>query len=133
MRMYRLAALTVAATLAATALPALAGPVGSGLLAPALAGQTSVGAALANGTGGPPPPGGGSYSHAVYSQVTISGQPGGSGSQSVNTGQYAGPPCWIEPRFTGANSWHRGDPVALTASGDADEYWWWFGAQEPAF
>lgn len=124
MRMYRLATLAAAAALAATA-----------LASPALA-RTSAGAAqaapLAGGTGGPPPPGGGSYSHAVYSHITISGEPGGSG-QSVNTAQYPGPPCWIEPRFTGANSWHPGDPVALTAAGDADEYWWWFGAQEPAF
>jgi hypothetical protein len=115
--MFRVAALTAAAALAATA-----------LAAPALAQQAAPG-----GTGGPPPPGGGSFSHAVYSHITIAGEPGGNDSQGINSGSYAGPPCWIEARFTGGNSWHPGDPVALTSTGDADEYWWWFGAQEPAF
>lgn len=115
MRMYRLATLPVAAALVAT-----------GLLAPALA-QSAGG-----GTGGPPPPGGTSYAHTIYSDITITGKPGG-GGQGINVGQYTGPPCWIEPRFTGGNSWHKGDPIALTAGGDADEYWWWFGSVEPEF
>jgi hypothetical protein len=121
MRMHRLATLTAAALVTA-ALPALAG---AGWLAPALAQQA------ARGSGGPPPPpGGGSYTHAVYSQVHITGDTVSGGAVSS---QYQGPPCWLEPRFPGSNSWHRGDPVVYTPNGDADEYWWWFSTQEPSF
>jgi hypothetical protein len=121
MRIRRAATLTVAAALAAAALPALAA-----------AGQARAVAAPA-GSGGPPPPGGGgTYAHAVYSHIQIAGGPGGQG-MTINTGDYSGPPCWIEPRFTGGNSWQRGDPIALTPAGDADEYWWWFAGQEPGF
>jgi hypothetical protein len=37
----------------------------------------------------------------------------------------------VEPRFTGADSYHKGDPQP-SATGDADSYWWWFVGQEPA-
>lgn len=130
MRMHRLATLTVAAALAATAAPALAGPAGSGLLAPALAQRTSAGAGQASAAGGPPPPGG-AFSHQVFSQITINQQGGGGGGGIASP--YPGPPCWLEPRFTSNQSWQRGDPVALTSTGDADEYWWWFAAAEPDF
>jgi hypothetical protein len=80
---------------------------------------------------GPPPPGGGTYAHAVYSHITITGQ--GGGGPAVSTAQYFGPPCWLEPRFPGTRSWQPGDPVTLTAAGDADEYWWWFAQQQPQF
>jgi len=38
----------------------------------------------------------------------------------------------MEPRFTGANSWHRGDPQPAP-NYDADSYWWWFAQLEPSF
>lgn len=132
MRTYRLAALAIASALAAAAALALAGPVGPGWLATALAQRAAAQTLGApRGTGGPPPPGGGSYSHAVFSQVKITGDTTGGGG--ISSSQYQGPPCWLEPRFTGGQSWQPGDPVAYTPAGDADEYWWWFGQQEPAF
>jgi hypothetical protein len=79
--------------------------------------------------GPPPPPGGPTFSHTVFSQVTVGGsgaRPGGSGTRS-----FVPAPCWLEPRFTGANSFHPGDPQEpLSATFDADTYWWWFAQQE---
>jgi len=76
-------------------------------------------------------PAGGSpaYSHFAYSQVRVKG--------NVNPGALTSPtaytpaPCWVEPRFTGSNSYHQGDPQP-SATGDADSYWWWFVGQQPA-
>jgi hypothetical protein len=121
MRNRRLAAVAVTASLAA--LTGLAQAVPAFSPAPAAA-------AVEGGTGGPPPPPGNSYAHAVYSTIQIDGNPTPPG---INTGHYHLPPCWLEPRFTGGQSWQPGDPVALTSSGDADEYWWWFAQQEPNF
>jgi len=69
------------------------------------------------------------YSHFAYSQVRVKG--------NVNPGALTSPtaytpaPCWVEPRFTGAQSYHQGDPQP-SATGDADSYWWWFVGQQPA-
>jgi hypothetical protein len=122
MRNRHLAAVAVTASLAALTGLAQAVPP----LSPAPAA-----AAVQGGTGGPPPPRGGSYAHSVYAQITITGDH--TGGNSINIANYPGPRCWLVPRFTGAQSWQPGDPIALTPSGDADEYWWWFAQIEPAF
>lgn len=89
-------------------------------------------AAPAAGAAGPQPPspGGLGYWHAAYSHVHISGNalPGLPAGVPV-----AVPPCWLEPRFTGALSWHPGDPALPPGNSyDAETYWWWFaGQQEP--
>jgi hypothetical protein len=75
------------------------------------------------------PAGGPVYSHFAYSQVSVTGDtnPAALGSPTA----YTPAPCWVEPRFTGADSYHTGDPQP-SATGDADSYWWWFAGQEPA-
>jgi hypothetical protein len=83
----------------------------------------------ARAAGGPPaPPGGPTFSHEVFSQVQIGGntRKGGSGTRA-----FVPAPCWMEPRFTGAQSWHQGDPQEpFSPTFDADTYWWWFAAKE---
>ena len=76
-----------------------------------------------------PSGGGPQFSHLAYSQVTIGGNadPGLLGSPAA----YTPAPCWLEPRFTGGNSYHPGDPQP-SPNGDADSYWWWFASQQPA-
>jgi hypothetical protein len=63
------------------------------------------------------PAGGPAFSHFAYSQVRVTGDvsPGALGSPTA----YTPAPCWVEPRFTGANSYHPGDPQP-SATGDAD-------------
>jgi hypothetical protein len=104
---------------AAAACAALAGP------APALA----RGASGAAGHAAAGPAGGPVYSHFAYSHVSVTGDANASALGSP--GSYTPAPCWVEPRFTGANSYHSGDPQP-SATGDADSYWWWFVGQEPA-
>jgi hypothetical protein len=108
MRTRLLTSITVIAAAAA-----LAGP-GQGV--PALAQRAA-------------PAGGPVYSHLAYSRIQITGDtnPGALASPAA----YTPAPCWVEPRFTGANSYHPGDPQP-SATGDADSYWWWFAGQEPA-
>ena len=87
------------------------------------------GASLAAGQAPAAPSGGGPvYSHFAYSQVSISGDtsPGAVGGPAA----YTSAPCWVEPRFTGGDSWHAGDPQP-SPTGDADSYWWWFVGQQP--
>jgi hypothetical protein len=104
---------------------AVAALAGLGQTVPALA----QGAALAARQAATAPAGGPVYSHFAYSHVAVTG--------NVNPGALASPtaytpaPCWVEPRFTGADSYHKGDPQP-SATGDADSYWWWFVGQEPA-
>jgi hypothetical protein len=99
-------------------------------LGPAVA--ASAQGAAGHQAGGPPPPGGGTYAHTIYSKIDINGS--GPGGGSVDTGQYQGPACWLEPRFTGAQSWQKGDPQQpYNDSSDADTYWWWFATLEPGF
>ena len=74
-------------------------------------------------------PAGGGYSHFAYSRVSVTGNTS-PGSLAAPTA-YTPAPCWVEPRFTGADSYHAGDPQP-SATGDADSYWWWFVGQEPA-
>jgi len=76
-----------------------------------------------------PAGGGPAFSHFAYSQVSVTGDtnPGALGSPTA----YTPAPCWVEPRFTGADSYHKGDPQP-SATGDADSYWWWFVGKEPA-
>jgi hypothetical protein len=76
-----------------------------------------------------PAAGGPAFSHFAYSRVQVTGNvnPGALGSPTA----YTPAPCWVEPRFTGTNSYHQGDPQP-SATGDADSYWWWFVGQEPA-
>jgi len=92
----------------------------------ALAGLGQSVPALAQGS---LPAGGPAFSHFAYSRVQVTGDvsPGSLGSPAA----YTPAPCWVEPRFTGANSYHAGDPQP-SATGDADSYWWWFVGQEPA-
>jgi hypothetical protein len=122
MRTRRLVALLAGGT-AVTALTALTALAPA---APALAQRTAPAVPLI--TGGPGPPGGPTYSHTVFSDVTINGQQGGA---AVDT-TYLPAPCWLEPRFTGAQSYMAGDPQP-SATRDADSYWWWFLQQEPLF
>ena len=76
-----------------------------------------------------PARGGPAFSHFAYSQVRVKGNlnPGALNSPTA----YTPAPCWVEPRFTGTNSYHQGDPQP-SATGDADSYWWWFVGQQPA-
>jgi hypothetical protein len=69
------------------------------------------------------------FSHFAYSRVRITGDasPGALGGPTA----YTPAPCWVEPRFAGTNSYHKGDPQP-SPTGDADSYWWWFVGQEPA-
>ena len=108
MRTRLLASITLAAACAALA--------GLGQSVPALA-QGSL------------PAGGPAFSHFAYSRVQVTGDvgPGTLGSPAA----YTPAPCWVEPRFTGTNSYRAGDPQP-SATGDADSYWWWFVGQEPA-
>ena len=76
-----------------------------------------------------PAGGGGSFSAFAYSQVSVSDN--ASPGALINPTSYVPAPCWMEPRFTGANSYHAGDPQP-SATGDADSYWWWFASQQPA-
>ena len=112
--------LTSMALLAAVAVAAL----GQGT--PALAqraGPAARQAAAAPAGSGP------AYSSFAYSQVGVTGDvnPGALGNPTA----YTPAPCWVEPRFTGADSYRKGDPQP-SATGDADSYWWWFVGQEPA-
>lgn len=93
---------------------------------PALAQPAAVGArqAAAAASGGGPV-----FSAFAYSQVSVTGDANSSALGSPTA--YAPAPCWVEPRFTGADSYHQGDPQP-SATGDADSYWWWFVGQEPA-
>ncbi len=113
MRTRLLVAVTLSTALAASA--ALAGAVPAG---PALAARTARAA----------PAGGPGYSAFAYSNVTIGGNatPGALGGPAT----YLPAPCWVEPRFTGGNSYHAGDPQP-SPTGDADDYWWWFASQQP--
>jgi hypothetical protein len=76
-----------------------------------------------------PAGGGPAFSHFAYSRVQITGDasPGALGGPTA----YTPAPCWVEPRFPGTNSYHKGDPHP-SPNGDADSYWWWFAEQEPA-
>ena len=115
MRTRLLTSITVTALCAAVA--------GLGQSAPALAQGGLPAARHAGAAGGP------AFSHFAYSQVQVTGDvnPGALGSPAA----YTPAPCWVEPRFTGSNSYHAGDPQP-SATGDADSYWWWFVGQEPA-
>ncbi len=95
----------------------------------AISGVGGAAPALAQGAARSAPAGGPRYSALAYSNVTITGNtsPGGLG----NPATYLPAPCWVEPRFTGGNSYHKGDPQP-SATGDADSYWWWFASQQPA-
>ena len=110
MRTRPVAAVTVAACAVFAAFS------GAGAAAPALAQRAA-------------PAGGPAYSHLAYSRVAITGNtsPGGLGGPTA----YLPAPCWVEPRFTGADSYHQGDPQP-SPNTDADSYWWWFASQEPA-
>jgi hypothetical protein len=99
--------------LAATALAAAAGLACAGGAAPVLA---------------QPAGGGPVFAHLAYSNVTITGN-----ASAGNFGALSGflpAPCWMEPRFTGGNSYHQGDPQPAP-NYDADSYWWWFLSQQP--
>jgi len=108
-------------------------------LAAALSGADGAAPALAQGaaaTGGQavqapsaPAGGGGAFSAFAYSQVSVSGN--ASPGALINPTSYVPAPCWMEPRFTGSNSYHAGDPQP-SPNGDADSYWWWFASQQPA-
>jgi hypothetical protein len=117
-----LAALAVACAVSA----ALAGVGGA---APALAQGSAATGGLAAQAPATPAGSGGGYSAFAYSQVSVSGNasPGALGSPTT----YLPAPCWMEPRFTGADSYHAGDPQP-SPTGDADSYWWWFASQQPA-
>jgi len=123
----RLAAVLILTTALATS----AALSGAGPAAPALAqGAAATGSQAARARSGLAGSGGGpGFSALAYSHVTVSGNaaPGALGSPST----YLPAPCWMEPRFTGANSYHAGDPQP-SATGDADSYWWWFASQQPA-
>ena len=102
---------------------------GVGGAAPALAqGSAATGAQAAQARSAPAGGGGPGYSALAYSHVSVSGNATASGLGSAGT--YLPAPCWLEPRFTGADSYHPGDPQP-SATGDADSYWWWFASQEP--
>ena len=102
--------------------PALAvGAAPAAGAAPAVDAARAVGAAASGG--GPV------YSHFAYSQVSVTGDTNPAALASPTA--YTPAPCWVEPRFTGADSYHKGDPQP-SATGDADSYWWWFVGQEPA-
>jgi hypothetical protein len=105
----RVAAVTLATAAVFAALPS----VGA---APAFAQR----AGLAGGPG---------YAHLAYSSISITGNANPAGLSSPTA--YLPAPCWVEPRFTGANSYHKGDPQP-SPNGDADSYWWWFASQQPA-
>lgn len=93
----------------------------------ALAGLSQATPALARGALPQAPAGGGPiYSHLAYSNVSVTGNASGSALDSPTA--YTPAPCWVEPRFTAANSYHAGDPQP-SANGDADSYWWWFAQQ----
>ena len=79
-----------------------------------LAGLGQSAPALAHGS--LPAGGGPAFSHFAYSQVQVSGDvnPGALGSPAA----YTPAPCWVEPRFAGTNSYHKGDPQP-SATGDA--------------
>jgi hypothetical protein len=117
----------VAATLA-LALAVSAGAAGVGGAPPALAQGSAAAGGQAAGARAAPSGGGGQFSALAYSHVTVSGSadPGALGG----AGTYLPAPCWVEPRFTGADSYHPGDPQP-SATGDADSYWWWFASQQP--
>jgi hypothetical protein len=123
-RTRRLTALAVTTACALAA--ALSGAAGA---APALAQRYSATGGQAPQAPSAPAGGGGGYSAFAYSQVSVSGSasPGGLGSPAA----YLAAPCWLEPRFTGGDSYHQGDPQP-SATGDADSYWWWFASQQPA-
>lgn len=92
-----------------------------GTAAPALA---RVGAPLP----GNPPPGSGSFSHSVMSRVRVAGdvRPG-----AVYQNNDVPAQCWLEPRFTNAESYRAGDPHGYNDfSFDADTYWWSFASNE---
>ena len=115
--------LTLIAAFAASAVLA-----GTGGAAPALAqGSAGVGAQAAQARSASAG-GGGPYSALAYSQVVVGGNASTGGLSSPGT--YLPAPCWLEPRFTGAKSYHAGDPQP-SANGDADDYWWWFASQQP--
>jgi hypothetical protein len=114
MRPRLLAILTLATVLAALA----------GLSQPALA----QGASPAAGQVPAVPSGGPVFSHFAYSQVSITGNAAAAAGSPT---AYTPAPCWVEPRFTGGDSYHTGDPQP-SATGDADSYWWWFVGQQPA-
>ena len=124
MRTRRLATLAAAAACAVAA--GLSGAAGA---APALAQRTAAtGAQAAQASsalaaGGPP------YTAFAYSQVSVSGNASPGALSSPTT--YLPASCWMEPRFTGGQSYHQGDPQP-SATGDADSYWWWFASQNPA-
>jgi hypothetical protein len=75
-----------------------------------------------------PSGGGPGYSALAYSQVRVTGNATGRIPSGPST--YLPAPCWVEPRFTGGGSYHAGDPQP-SATGDADDYWWWFASQHP--
>ena len=87
----------------------------------ALAALTQGSPALALGAapaaGAAPAGGGPVFTHFAYSQVSVIGNTNPSALASPTA--YTPAPCWVEPRFTGANSYHQGDPQP-SATGDAD-------------
>lgn len=75
-----------------------------------------------------PSDGGPVFAHLAYSNISITGNASARNLAALSPILPA--PCWMEPRFTGANSYHQGDPQP-SPSYDADSYWWWFASQQP--
>jgi hypothetical protein len=98
---------------------------------PALAqGSAATGGQAATAPAGPAG-GGGQFSAFAYSQVSVSGNASPGAPALGGSTAYLPAPCWLEPRFTGGDSYHQGDPQP-SATSDADSYWWWFASQQPA-
>ena len=116
----------LAVTAACAVVTGLSGMDGA---APAFAQGAAATGGLAAQAPAAPAGGGGQFSAFAYSQVSVSGNASVAGLGSPTS--YLPAPCWVEPRFTGADSYHAGDPQP-SATGDADSYWWWFASQEPA-
>ena len=75
-----------------------------------------------------PSDGGPVFAHLAYSNISVTGNASPGNLAALSPILPA--PCWMEPRFTGANSYHQGDPQP-SPSYDADSYWWWFASQQP--
>ena len=121
-RLLTALALATACTVAA----ALSGAAGA---VPALAQRSAATGAQAAQASSAPAGGPGPYTAFAYSNVSVTGNHSPDALSSPTT--YLPAPCWLESRFTGAQSYHAGDPQP-GAGGDADSYWWWFASQNPA-
>jgi hypothetical protein len=124
MRIRLATTLTLIAAFAASAVLS-----GAGAAAPAFAqGSARVDAQAAQARSAPAGGGGPGYLALAFSHVSVSGN--AAAGSLASPGTYLPAPCWLEPRFTGGDSYHAGDPQP-SANGDADSYWWWFASQEP--